>query len=320
MQKIAVTGGAGFIGSNLIRELLSDGNYQIHCIDNFDDFYNPAIKRNNIRLFSNHPLFILHEGDIRDKDFLSKVFENPIDTIVHLAARAGVRPSISNPELYAEVNITGTINLLEQAKNKEIKQFVFASSSSVYGNNPNTPWSETENISQPISPYAATKAACEMMGYAYSQLYGIRFLALRLFTVFGPGQRPDLAIHKFFKSIDKGEEVPFFGDGSTSRDYTYVLDIVSGIRAAMHFTHSNFEVFNLGNNASIQLMDLLNMIEEVLGKKAVLKRSGIPQGDLMHTCANIDKAKKLLNYHPQTDMKKGLQAFREWYFSNQKPA
>jgi UDP-glucuronate 4-epimerase len=316
MQDLLITGGAGFIGSNLISTLLEDGNFKIHCIDNFDDFYSADIKRKNISRFSGNANFILHEGDIRDKAFLSDVFSNHLDAIVHLAARAGVRPSIGNPGLYVDVNISGTVNLLEHAREKEVKQFVFASSSSVYGDNRNTPWSENENISKPISPYAATKAACEMIGYSYSLLYGMRFLALRLFTVFGPAQRPDLAIHKFFKSIDTGIALPFFGDGSTSRDYTFVNDIVSGIRAAIHYDQSGFEVFNLGNNTSVQLKELLEMIEDILGKKAILNRSDIPQGDLLHTCANIDKAKRLLNYQPKTDIHKGLLVFRDWYFSN----
>ena len=316
MQHILVSGGAGFIGSNLIGSLLSAGGFKIHCIDNFDDFYTPDIKRKNIGKYVNHPDFFLYEGDIRDAEVLNRIFGNHIDIIVHLAARAGVRPSISNPALYVDVNINGSLNLLEKARIHQIKQFVFASSSSVYGDNPNTPWDENENISKPISPYAATKGAVEMIGYSYSHLYNIRFMALRLFTVFGPGQRPDLAIHKFFKSIDEGSPLPFYGDGTTSRDYTFVGDIVSGIQAAMQYDQSNFEVFNLGNNTSIKLIELLAMIEEILDKKAILKRSDIPQGDLLHTCANIDKAKRLLNYQPKTDIRKGLLAFRDWYFSN----
>lgn len=316
MQEILISGGAGFIGSNLINSLLTEGDIKIHCIDNFDDFYSADIKRRNIRHFADNINFSLYEGDIRDKDFLAVVFKNHFDAIVHLAARAGVRPSISNPSLYVDVNITGSVNLLEQARIHDIKQFVFASSSSVYGDNPNTPWLETESISKPISPYAATKAAIEMIGYSYSHLYNMRFIALRLFTVFGPGQRPDLAIHKFFKNIDNETPLPFFGDGTTSRDYTFVNDIVSGIRAAINYNQTDFEVFNLGNNRSIQLIELIGMIEEVLGKKAILNRFDIPQGDLLHTCANIDKAKSLLNYQPKTDILKGLLAFREWYFSN----
>lgn len=315
MHTILVTGGAGFIGSNLIRALLTESTYQVHCLDNFDDFYSPDLKRRNIEAFIDNKNFILHEGDIRDKNFLQIVFKNNFKSIVHLAARAGVRPSITDPVLYSDVNITGTLNLLEKAKEHKTEQFVFASSSSVYGYNNHTPWSETENISFPASPYAATKGACEMMGYTFSQLYGIRFIALRLFTVFGPGQRPDLAIHKFFKGIQNEEPIPFFGDGSTSRDYTFVNDIVSGILSAIHYKKTNFEVFNLGNNTSITLKELLRMIEDILQKKATLIHSKVPPGDLLHTCANIDKAKSLLSYNPQTDIFSGLIAFKNWYFS-----
>ena len=317
MKNILVTGGAGFIGSSFVDLLLSENNFAVTVIDSFDNFYDESVKRQNIASALANKNFILCEGDIRDKSFLDKVFEKKFDVIVHLAARAGVRPSIEQPLLYEEVNIKGTMNLLEIAKEKNIKQFVFASSSSVYGVNPRTPWSEDDYVLNPISPYAGTKVSCELIGHTYSYLYNIRFIALRFFTVFGPRQRPDLAIHKFYKLISQGKSIPFFGDGETSRDYTFVGDIIKGIRAAVDYDKTMFEVINLGNNRTVKLHELITAIENAVGKKAILEKLPMQAGDVPHTYANISKAQKLLGYNPETNLKKGLEEFKKW-FENKK--
>ncbi len=316
MKTVLITGGAGFIGSDLVDNLLSDGNYKVICLDNFDDFYDPLIKHNNLYAAKLQPNFHLITGDICDKKFIEENLTGKIDVIVHLAARAGVRPSIQNPALYEYVNIRGTLNLLEFAKKNNIKQFVFGSSSSVYGVNPNFPWSENDYVLNPISPYAATKVSAELLGHTYSHLYNIRFIALRFFSVFGPRQRPDLAIHKFFKNILKNQPIPVFGDGTTRRDYTFVGDIISGIKAAMEYDQSNYETINLGNNQSIPLIELISAIENTLGKKAILEKLPMQAGDVPQTFANIDKAKRLLSYHPAIDIYEGLRYFRKWYFEN----
>ena len=318
MKNILVTGGAGFIGSSFVDLLLSENTFDVTCIDSFDNFYDEKIKRENISAALANKNFTLCEGDIRDKDFLDKVFEKKFDAIVHLAARAGVRPSIEQPLLYEEVNIKGTMNLLEIAKEKNIKQFVFASSSSVYGVNPRTPWSEDDYVLNPISPYAGTKVSGELIGHTYSYLYNIRFIALRFFTVFGPRQRPDLAIHKFYKLISQNKSIPFFGDGETSRDYTFVGDIIKGIRAAVDYDKTMYEVINLGNNRTIKLHELITAIENVVGKKAILEKLPMQAGDVPHTYANISKAQKLLGYNPETNLEKGLEEFKKWYLSRNK--
>jgi UDP-glucuronate 4-epimerase len=309
-KRILVTGAAGFIGSNLVHKLLSDGGYSVIGLDNFDPFYPRAQKEKNIQPFAGDKNFRFYEGDIRNTADLDAL--DDIDVIVHLAAKAGVRPSIKDPILYQEVNVAGTQNLLEFARRRGIKQFVFASSSSVYGINAHVPWTENEKL-MPISPYASTKLSCEMLGHVYSHLYGIRFLALRFFTVYGPGQRPDLAIHKFFRSIINGEPIPVFGDGSTSRDYTYVEDTVAGIEAAIFYESSDFEIFNLGNHSTIALSDLISSIEESCGKKAVINRQPEQPGDVPQTYADIAKARKILKYSPTTDLKTGLDNFHSWY-------
>lgn len=313
-KKIVVTGGAGFIGSNLVDKLLLDKSNEVFCIDSFDNFYGESIKRKNIAGALTHTNFHLLEGDIRDNDFLNTVFKTKFDVIIHLAARAGVRPSIEQPLLYEDVNVKGTLNLLEQAKNNNIQQFVFASSSSVYGVNPRTPWSEDDHVLNPISPYASTKVAGELIGHTYSHLYNIRFIALRFFTVFGPRQRPDLAIHKFFNLIDNNKSIPFFGDGTTSRDYTFVDDIVSGILGAIDYNKSMYEVINLGNNRTVTLLQLITAIENSVGKKAMLDKQPAQAGDVPHTYANVEKAKKLLAYSPSTSLEDGLEKFKQWYF------
>lgn len=312
-KRVLITGAAGFIGSNLSNSLLQNGNYELIGLDNFDDFYSLEQKKKNLAPLTASADFRFVEGDIRNMDDLLSLGE--IDVIVHLAAKAGVRPSIQNPILYQDVNVAGTQNLLEFARKRNIKQFVFASSSSVYGINENVPWHEEEKL-MPISPYASTKLSCEMLGHVYSHLYGIRFLALRFFTVYGPAQRPDLAIHKFFNSIVKGQPIPVFGDGSTSRDYTFVKDTIKGIEAAINYDQSDFEVINLGNHQTVTLSGLIEAIEKVCGKKAIIDRQPEQPGDVPRTFANITKAGKLLNYHPSTDLETGLRAFYDWYLKN----
>lgn len=312
-KRILITGAAGFIGSNLSRSLLQKGNYELIGLDNFDDFYSREQKDKNLAPLIASADFKFVQGDIRNMDDLLSLGD--IDVIVHLAAKAGVRPSIQNPILYQDVNVAGTQNLLEFARKRNIKQFVFASSSSVYGINENVPWHEEEKL-MPISPYASTKLSCEMLGHVYSHLYGIRFLALRFFTVYGPAQRPDLAIHKFFNSIVKGQPIPVFGDGSTSRDYTFVNDTVKGIEAAINYDQSDFEIINLGNHQTVTLAGLIEAIEKICGKKAIIDRQPEQPGDVPQTFANIAKAGKLLNYHPSTDLETGLRAFYDWYLKN----
>lgn len=309
-KRILITGAAGFIGSNLTHRLLEKGAYCVAGLDNFDDFYSREEKERNIRPFMYHADFQLVEGDIRNITDLTAL--DDIDIIVHLAAKAGVRPSIQNPVLYQDVNVAGTQNLLEFARQRNIRQFVFASSSSVYGINEQVPWSEEDKL-MPISPYASTKLSCEMMGHVYSHLYGIRFLALRFFTVYGPAQRPDLAIHKFFRSILNGQPIPVFGDGSTSRDYTFVEDTVKGIEAAISYEGSDFEIINLGNHRTVTLSELIAAIEEVCGKNALIDRQPEQPGDVPQTYADIRKAERLLGYHPETDLYTGLRKFYEWY-------
>jgi UDP-glucuronate 4-epimerase len=314
MKRILITGGAGFIGSNISRKLLAEGQYHITSLDNFDDFYARNQKERNIAAFADNPNFTFMEGDIRYASDLNKIGD--VDVIVHIAAKAGVRPSIINPILYQDVNVGGTQNLLEFARERNIKQFVFASSSSVYGVNEQVPWSETHKL-LPISPYASSKLSGEMLGHVYSHLHGIRFLALRFFTVYGPGQRPDLAIHKFFKSILRDQPIPVFGDGSTSRDYTFVDDIVGGIEAAIHYDKSDFEIINLGNHKTVTLSELIRAIENTIGKSAIIDRQPEQLGDVPQTFADISKAQRLLRYAPATELEAGLAVFYEWFKQNQ---
>lgn len=313
-----ITGGAGFIGSNLIRHLLRvEGNISVTCIDNFDPFYSTQIKEFNISEFKSDSNFRLFKHDLSSTSGieLSKLITEPVDVIVHLAAKAGVRPSILDPQSYQRVNVLGLQNVLDFAKEKKVEQFVFASSSSVYGINKHFPWREEEQL-LPISPYAMTKLAGEMLGHVYSKLYGIRFIALRFFTVYGPGQRPDLAIHKFTKAILSGKPITLYGDGNTSRDYTYVDDAVQGIAGAVNYTRSDFEIINLGNNYSVSLNALVAAIEETLGQKAILERLPDQPGDVPKTFADISKANRLLDYEPKTKLKDGLENFYKWFRQN----
>lgn len=313
-KNILVTGGAGFIGSHLVDLLLGEGSWTVTVVDDLNDFYSPEIKRANIagHLSNSNVKFI--EADIRDVPALRNVFvEGRFDVIVHLAARAGVRPSLSEPRLYFETNVTGTLNLLELAREFGIKQFVNASSSSVYGINGKVPFAEDDRIHQPISPYAATKAAAELLCHTYSHLHDIRTVCLRFFTVYGARQRPDLAIHKFTKLISEGKPIPMFGDGSTRRDYTYVDDIIQGVRAAIDYDGSIHEVINLGESQTVELTELIALIERSLGKKAVIDHQPMQPGDVPITFADITKARHLFNYDPTTKIADGIPKFVEWF-------
>ncbi len=316
MRNILVTGGAGFIGSHLVDKLLSEGVWNITVIDDLNDFYSPEIKRSNIAGHLTQPNYRFIEADIRDDAKLAEIFaETKFDDIVHLAARAGVRPSLSEPKLYAETNINGTVNLLELAREYGIKQFVFGSSSSVYGINEKVPFAEDDPIFQPISPYAATKAAGELICHTYSHLYDIRTVCLRFFTVYGARQRPDLAIHKFSKLITEGKPIQVFGDGSSRRDYTYVDDIIQGVRAAIDYDRSIHEVFNLGESQTVTLSELIELIENALGQKAVIDRQPWQPGDVPATYADISKSQRLLDYDPKTKIQEGIPKFVEWFRS-----
>lgn len=323
MTIIAITGGAGFIGSYLCEDLLKKGNRVIN-IDSFNDYYDPAIKRNNVKetqeLVKQYKLaddsYKVEEGDFRDIEFLNRVFkQNKVDTIVHLAAYAGVRPSIQNPVLYTDVNINGTVNLLEMSRKFNIKSFVFASSSSVYGNNTKVPFSEEDVVDFPISPYAATKKAGELLCHTYHSLYNINMACLRFFTVYGPRQRPDLAIHKFTKLISEGQPIPYYGDGSTERDYTYVEDIIDGVTKAVEWANEGerkYEVFNLGESNTISLKRMVEAIEDALGKKAEINKMPMQPGDVNRTFADVSKAKKVLGYNPSWHFEDGISKFVEW--------
>ena len=315
MKHYLITGGAGFIGSNLIQHLLkSEKEITITCIDNFDPFYSREVKELNISDFKNDPNFRLLNYDLAKTTAkeLTQAITERIDGIVHLAAKAGVRPSILNPLSYQQANVIGLQNLLDFAQKRKIKQFVFASSSSVYGINDHFPWKEDEQL-LPVSPYAMTKLAGEMLGHVFSDLYDIRFIALRFFTVYGPGQRPDLAIHKFTKAILNNRSVTMYGNGKTSRDYTYIDDTVQGIIGAMKYDKTNFEIINLGNNYPVSLIELIGSIEKVIGKKAMIDQLPDQPGDVPKTFADISKAKHLLGYEPKTKLEEGLEKFYQWF-------
>jgi UDP-glucuronate 4-epimerase len=314
MKNVLVTGGAGFIGSHLVERLLGEGGWRVSVVDDFNDFYDPAVKRRNVAPHLRREDFRLHEADIRDRAALGKIFRvAAFDCIVHLAARAGVRPSLQEPVLYAETNINGTLNLLELAREHRVRQFVFGSSSSVYGENEKVPFSEDDPVSEPISPYAATKAAGELLCHTYSHLFGLRVVCLRFFTVYGARQRPDLAIHKFARLISAGEPIPVYGDGTTQRDYTYVDDIIAGVRAAMDYEASAFEVINLGESRTVSLSELICLLEGELGRDARIDRQPLQPGDVPQTFADTRKARALLGYDPRTPIEEGVRRFVEWF-------
>jgi UDP-glucuronate 4-epimerase len=319
MKNVLVTGGAGFIGSHLVERLLEKG-LRVTALDNFDPFYDRAVKCRNLASSQNHPNFRFVEVDIRDATALHARLTGEYDGIVHLAAKAGVRPSLKDPAVYQDVNVGGTQNLLELARKWRVGQFVFASSSSVYGLNPKVPWQEDDNVLLPISPYASTKVSGELLGHVYSHLYGIRFIALRFFTVYGPRQRPDLAIHSFTRLIREGKPLPVYGDGTSRRDYTYIDDILQGICQALDYASTPYEVINLGNNRTISLMEMIHALEEVSGQTAILDRRPDQPGDVPQTYADLTKARALLGYRPQTDFQTGLSRFYEWFVEANRPA
>ncbi|HUK55957.1 MAG TPA: GDP-mannose 4,6-dehydratase [Nitrospiria bacterium] len=312
MKTVLVTGGAGFIGSHVVERLLAEGD-RVVCLDNFDSFYDPAVKRANIRTALNRPNVRLVEGDIRDEPTLARLFrEEPIEVVFHAAARAGVRPSIQDPVLYHDVNLNGTTRLLEAARSARVKNFVFASSSSVYGVANRVPFSEEDPADFPISPYAATKRAGELLCYTYHHLYGVPMTCLRFFTVYGPRQRPEMAIAKFTRLIDEGRPVPVFGDGSSRRDYTYISDVVEGVVEALGHPQP-YAILNIGGSQTTELRDLVAKIEKALNKKAQIEVLPPQAGDVPLTFADVGKAKRLLGYEPRTSIDEGLKKFVEWY-------
>jgi UDP-glucuronate 4-epimerase len=315
-MKILVTGGAGFIGSHVVRKLLQTG-YSVAILDDFNDFYDPRIKRANVEAFDGQAEVV--EADIRDASKMKEVVgRGEYDTIIHIAARAGVRPSVQNPHAYIETNVNGTYNLLEAARHGKVGQFLLASSSSVYGLARKVPFSEDLPILQTLSPYAATKLAAEHLCGNYSYLYDLPVVVLRFFTVYGPAQRPDLAIHKFTDCIYHERPIQQYGDGTTRRDYTYVDDIVQGVIGALKYRRTPFEIFNLGENQTTTLSDLIAAIENALGKKAIIEHLPEQQGDMPLTCADIDKARALLDYHPRVKISEGIPKFIDWYLKQPK--
>jgi UDP-glucuronate 4-epimerase len=314
-KRVLVTGGAGFIGSHLCQRLLQEGQ-EVVCLDNFDAYYDPAIKRRNleeVKAYKGAQGFQLAEGDIRNKGFLDDLFKrSSFDVIIHLAARAGVRPSIQQPLLYNEVNVAGTLNLLEACREFGVKDFIFGSSSSVYGKNRKVPFAEEDPLEAMISPYAVTKRIGELFCYTYHHLYGLNISCLRFFTVYGPRQRPEMAIHKFTHLIEQGGKIPLYGDGTSRRDYTYIDDIIQGIMGAMHNLRG-YEIFNLGESQTTPLRDLISLLEHALGKKAVVEELPEQPGDVPITYAEISKARRLLGYNPKEGIAEGVGQFVRWF-------
>jgi UDP-glucuronate 4-epimerase len=314
-MKALVTGAAGFIGSHLSERLLRDG-WTVTGVDNFDTFYDPRVKRSNLGGCLSHPRFRLVEADIRDRPAMERALEADTDAIVHLAARAGVRPSIAEPVLYMDVNLNGTVVLLELARARRIGRFLFASSSSVYGNNEKVPFSEDDNVDFPISPYAATKKAGELICHTYHHLYGLAINCLRFFTVYGPRQRPDLAIHKFARLIEAGRPIPVFGDGTMMRDFTYIDDILEGVVAALDRC-TDYQIYNLGESQPISVTDLITELENALGKPAIRQYLPSQPGDVERTYADVTKAEIQLGYRPSTSIQAGLARFVTWLRQSQ---
>jgi UDP-glucuronate 4-epimerase len=310
-MRILVTGGAGFIGSHLVEKLLAAG-HEVAVLDDFNDFYDPQIKHANIAGFAKD--VTMHHVDLRDGDSVRNLFHHQkFKTVAHLAARAGVRPSIQHPQLYYDTNISGTLHLLDAASVTKVERFIFASSSSVYGASRTVPFSEDQHLIQTLSPYAATKIAGEFLCSTFSHLYQMRMIVLRYFTVYGPRQRPDLAIHQFTRRIHASQAIDQFGDGSTRRDYTYIDDVIQGTMAALKYDGPLFDIFNLGESETIQLKDLIGAIENALGKKAKINRLPEQAGDMPLTYADISKARKLLGYNPTTRFSDGLPRFIDWF-------
>jgi Nucleoside-diphosphate-sugar epimerases len=317
LSNILITGGAGFIGSSLIDRLLSDMDQTLVVVDNFNDYYDPRIKRINISCALKNERCILHEGDIRDLNFLENLFNQYHFTqVVHLAAMAGVRASLENPAVYVDVDIKGTVNLLELARKYAVQNLVSASSSSVYGLNTKVPFAESDPVDSQVSPYAVAKRAAELYCEAYARLYKFPIASLRFFTVYGPRQRPEMAIHKFTALMDQGLPIPFFGDGSSRRDYTYIDDIVDGIMAAMNIRTPGHFIYNLGNSHTISLTEMVAVIERELGKKAILQQLPNQAGDVPMTYADLTKSKAELNYQPKVGIEEGIKRFIAWYKEN----
>ncbi len=324
-MRVLVTGGAGFIGSHLSERLLGAG-HDIIIIDNFNEFYEPQLKRRNFAAVAaaartGQGDVTLCEGDIRDGEFVAAIFtQEAPEAVVHLAAAAGVRPSIQDPLFYEEVNVRGTMLLLEAARKAGVRPFVLASSSSVYGDNPKVPFSEEDSVDNPISPYAATKKAAELICHTYHHLYRMNIACLRFFTVYGPRQRPDLAINKFTRLIDAGETIPFYGDGTTSRDYTYIDDIIDGVERALDWVcgdEPRYDIFNLGESRPVELGRLVETIEKALGTKARIERLPLQPGDVQRTYADLAKSTAILGYCPKTSIEEGIRAYVRWYRENQ---
>ena len=313
MARYLVTGGAGFIGSHFVDRLLGRGD-EVVCLDNFNDFYDPAIKRENTAAHVESSRYRLVEGDLRDAEAVARCFAEPVDVVVHLAAMAGVRPSLADPSLYVDVNLRGTVSLYDAAIAAGVKRIAFASSSSVYGNNDKVPFSEADAVDHPVSPYAATKKAGELLSYTYHHLHGLDMTCLRFFTVYGPRQRPEMAIHKFVRLIDEGEVVPMFGDGTTRRDYTYVDDIIDGVERAVDRL-GGYHVYNLGESRTIELRELIDVIARTLGKEAVIERLPEQPGDVRVTYADVGRARDELGYEPATEVEVGVRKFCEWYLA-----
>lgn len=315
-MKILITGGAGFIGSHFAGKLL-ELNHSVANIDNFDPFYDRKFKENNLKPLLVNRNFTSYEGDIRDIEFLEKIFSNhKFDLVAHIAAKAGVRPSLSNPTEYFQVNVQGTINILEMMKKYDVRKMLFASSSSVYGNNKKLPFSENDNVDHPISPYAASKKACELYCSTFNSLYGIDIFAFRFFTVYGPAQRPEMAIAKFANAILNNQPITLYdGDGSTARDYTYIDDIIDGLVKSLDIING-FEIFNLGESQTIRLMELVELLEKNLDKKAGIIFGDKQPGDVEITYANIEKAKTILGYSPQIKIENGIKKYCDWLKEN----
>ncbi len=311
MANIAITGVAGFIGSHLAEKMISQ-DHQVIGIDNFDPFYSKSIKERNLKNLEQDRNFQLYNIDVRSEDFTFALSNTSIDLIIHLSARAGVRPSMLFPQSYIHHDVEATVNILETCRRLDINKMIFGSSSSVYGNISDLPYSENIKIDTPISPYAAAKLSCELFNHVYHSQYGINITNLRFFTVYGPRQRPEMGIHKFTRLIDQGETIEMYGDGSTSRDYTYIDDIIQGVAKACDDI-SGYKIYNLGNNNPVKLRDLISIISDQLGKEANITQLPMQPGDVDHTLADISLAKQELGYQPQTSIIDGVERFINWY-------